>query len=247
MKKHIRLCCSILLCISMSAGLLGCSHTDKPKKADDKRQENIKHPERKKSESDAENWLKITYQTVGTEPSEQDMKDTIYKLQKRAEEYTAKARVYQKGSRRIIVELAGIPKEDKERLYNLGKPGELVFLAEDESGEPAKEVITGKDVADAQPGTQKIDTGEKDYMVQLTLTSEGAEKFGKATADNIGKKIYIMYDGRQISDPVVQAAIYDGKPVITGMESYEAAEELAALLRIGSLTLELEEIDSNIG
>ena len=194
---------------------------------------------------DLQGGVSITYQTKEKNPSAEDLNDTVYQMQKRAEVYSTEAEVYPEGNRRITIEIPGA--EDAETVLNeLGKPGDLVFLAAGATGEPGTEVITGKDVTNAQPATQTSDTGAKDYVVQLTLTSEGAEKFGDATAANIGKKIYILYDEKQISDPVVQTAIYDGKPVITGMGSYEAAEELATMIRIGAIKLELEELRSNV-
>lgn len=194
---------------------------------------------------DLQGGVSITYQTKEKNPSAEDMNDTVYQMQKRAEVYSTEAEVYPEGDRRITIEIPGA--EDAETVLNeLGKPGNLVFLTQGETGEPGNEVITGSDITDAQPGTQTSETGAKSYVVQLTLTSEGAEKFGEATAANINKKIYILYDEKQISDPVVQSAIYDGKPVITNMESYEAADELATMIRIGAIKLELEELRSNV-
>lgn len=80
----------------------------------------------------------------------------------------------------------------------------------------------------------------------LTLTDEGAEKFAEATAANIGSRIAIVYDGETISAPTVQTAITNGNAAITNMESYESAEQLASTIRIGSLKVELEEIQSKV-
>ena len=66
------------------------------------------------------------------------------------------------------------------------------------------------------------------------------------TAANIGKRIAIVYDGQVYSNPVVQAAITGGQASITGMASYEQADQLASTIRIGSLSLELEELRSNV-
>ena len=71
--------------------------------------------------------VSITYQTVGDEtPSQEDMNDTIYKLQKRVEVYSTEAEVYQEGSNRITVEIPGV--YDAEAvLNNLGNPGSISF------------------------------------------------------------------------------------------------------------------------
>lgn len=53
--------------------------------------------------------VSITYQVVGEEtPSESDMNDTIYKLQRRVEGYSTEAQVYQEGSDRINIEIPGV-------------------------------------------------------------------------------------------------------------------------------------------
>ena len=70
--------------------------------------------------------------------------------------------------------------------------------------------------------------------------------FAKATKANIGKPIYIIYDNQVISAPNVQEAITKGECTIDGMESYEAAENLASSIRIGSLPVKLNELRSNV-
>ena len=62
----------------------------------------------------------------------------------------------------------------------------------------------------------------------------------------IGKRIAIIYDNMIYSNPTVQQAITGGQAQITGMESYETAEQLASTIRIGSLSLELQELRSNV-
>lgn len=89
-------------------------------------------------------------------------------------------------------------------------------------------------------------TGATQYVVDLTLTDEGATKFEQATAANVGKTMPIVYDGETISAPKVNSAISGGRAQIEGMESFEAAESLATTIRIGSLSLELEELNSKV-
>ena len=57
------------------------------------------------------------------------------------------------------------------------------------------------------------------------------------TAANVGKKIAIVYDNVMYSNPTVQQAITGGQASISGMTSYEEAENLASTIRIGSLCL----------
>lgn len=62
----------------------------------------------------------------------------------------------------------------------------------------------------------------------------------------MGKRIAIIYDGKIYSNPVVNEPITQGQCQISGMTSYEEAETLASTIRIGSLSLELEELRSNV-
>ena len=185
--------------------------------------------------------VSITYQAKGDNPSQEDMDDTVYKLQKRVEDYSEEAQVYQEGDDRITVEIPGVTDANKI-LEDLGKPGSLEF--QDESGNV---VLDGSDIAGAEGGvTEDSQTGTKQYIVELTLTKDGTTKFADATAANLKKRISIVYDGETISSPVVQAVISDGKAQISGQQSIEEAKELASIIRIGSLKLELEELRSNV-
>ena len=187
--------------------------------------------------------VSITYEVVGEEePSAEDMADTIYKLQKRVENYSTEAQVYQEGTDRINIEIPGVT-DANTILEELGKPGSLVFLDKD-----GKEVLGGTDVADAQAGYQNDTMGNQEPVVSLTMTQEGTKKFADATKAAYPNKdiIFIVYDDQIISAPAVQAEITDGRAVINGMSSFEEAENLASTIRIGGLKLELEELRSNV-
>ena len=185
--------------------------------------------------------VSITYQAKDKNPSAEDMKDTIYKLQKRVEQYSTEASVYQEGDDRINIEIPGVSDANKV-LEELGKPGSLVFQDAD-----GNTVLEGTDVKNAEAQTQENSTTKnKEYVVALQLTKEGTTKFAEATAANVGKQSSIIYDGQTISSPRVNQAIEGGEAVITGMSSYEEADNLAATIRIGGLSLELEELRSNV-
>ena len=157
------------------------------------------------------------------------------------EDYSEEAQVYQEGDDRITVEIPGVTDANKI-LEDLGKPGSLEF--QDESGNV---VLDGSDIAGADGGvTEDQTTGSKQYVVELTLTKDGTTKFAEATAANLKKRISIVYDGETISSPVVQSVISDGKAQISGQQSIEEAKELASIIRIGSLKLELKELRSNV-
>lgn len=184
--------------------------------------------------------VSITYQAKGETPTEKEMSDTIYKLQKRVEQYSTEAGVYQEGDDRISIEIPGVTDANKV-LEELGKPGALEF--QDSEG---KVVLDGTDVKSATAQIQEDNSGKKRNMVSLEMTKEGKKKFADATQKNLGKPIAIVYDGQVISSPTVNSAITNGQAVIEGDFTYEEAEELASTIRIGGLQVELEEINSSV-
>ena len=221
---------------------------------------------------DLSGGVSITYQTKKSDPTKEEMSDTIYKLQKRVEQYSTEAQVYQEGSDRITVEIPGVTDAD-EILNDLGKPGSLYFITQedadgnqnfttgqngyvlarsmDEIKESGSVVLEGSDVADAEGGAiQNQNTSAKEYVVSLTLTSDGKnsgkEKFSEATKENVGKQIAIIYDNQVVSAPNVNEQISGGKAQISGMKDLEEAQNLASYIRIGSLSLELEELRSSV-
>lgn len=183
--------------------------------------------------------VSITYQTVQQNPSDEDMADTIYKLQQRVQNYSTEAEVYREGGNRINIDIPGVS-DANAILDELGKPGSLLFV--DPQGQT---VLTGDQVATAKAGI--IDNnGKSEYVVSLTFTDEGSKAFAEATAKLIGQRIAIIYDNVVYSNPTVQTAITGGNAQITGMTSYDEAKNLASTIRIGSLSLELEELRSNV-
>ncbi len=183
--------------------------------------------------------VSITYQTVETSPTAEEMSDTIYKLQQRVQNYSTEAEVYQEGSNRINIDIPGVS-DANSILEELGKPGSLIFV--DEAGQV---LLTGDQVASAKAGITE-QNGIRAYIVSLTFTDEGTKAFADATTANVGKRIAIIYDGRLYSNPVVREAITGGQCQIDGMSDYDEAEQLASTIRIGSLSLELEELRSNV-
>lgn len=205
--------------------------------------------------------VSITYQADEENPSAEDMSDTTYKLQRRVEAYSTEAEVYQEGSNRISVEIPGYY-DSEQVLSELGNPGTVEFYeptddaaAEDQiifslGGEFDSEnynlVMDGNDVADAQVATEQDSYGNSQYVVALTLTEEGTQKFAEATERNVGNPIYIVYDGEVISAPTVNETISDGQCSIQGNFTYDTANSLATSIRLGALKLNLTEIQSSV-
>ncbi len=216
--------------------------------------------------------VSITYQVVGDEnPSDQDMSDTVEKLKKRIYDYSNEASVYKEGRNRISVEIPGVYDADKI-LKDLGRPGALYFIKHygsdgtpnytqvsadewqlnktiDEIKADGGIVLEGTDVANAQAGVAHDSMNNQQIIVSLTLTSAGQVAFKEATEEayNNGKDVIgIYYDGEFISVPRVQSVISDGNAQISGAMDAEEAEKLASTIRIGGLSLELEELRSNV-
>ncbi len=223
--------------------------------------------------------VSITYQVVGDEnPSATDMADTIAKLQKRVENYSTEAIVYQEGADRINIEIPGVS-DANAILQELGKPGALYFIAEtdaegnknytqqlvtdadgnygytyvlnktiDELKADGSIKLEGTDVKSADAISRQNEMKNNEYAVDLVMTEEGREKFAQATMEafNKGETLGIYYDGNFVSAPKVNAVITDGNAQISPMESYEKAENLASTIRIGGLSLELEELHSKV-
>ena len=107
---------------------------------------------------DLSGGVSITYQIMDEDPSEEDVNDTIYKLQKRVEGYSTEASVYQVGDDRITVEIPG--KSDANAiLEELGNPGSLEFRLPD-----GTVYMTGDQVAGAKAGTTQDAYGNKEYV-----------------------------------------------------------------------------------
>ena len=221
---------------------------------------------------DLEGGVSITYRAVGETPSQEDMDDTVYKLQRRVEEYSTEAQAYQQGDDRISIEIPGV-QDANAILEELGQPGSLYFIRQnDSSGNPnysinadgtayeltktideleadGSIVLTGNEVESASAGTYADSTtNATKYAVSLKLNDEGTTAFAAATQEAYaaGESIAIYYDGELVSVPDVNNVIENGEAEITGMSSYEEAESLASTIRIGGLNVELEEISSEV-
>jgi SecD/SecF fusion protein len=189
---------------------------------------------------DLSGGVSITYQVMDENPSAEDISDTVYKLQKRVESYSVEASAYKVGDDRITVEIPGVT-DANAILEELGNPGSLEFQEPD-----GTVFMTGDQIADAQATTTTDTYGNKEFIVELTLTDDGAEIFSEITGEYVGQNLAIVYDGETISDPVVNQQITGGKAQITGQSTYEEADRLATQIRIGSLSLQLEELESEV-
>ncbi|MBQ4307152.1 MAG: protein translocase subunit SecD [Lachnospiraceae bacterium] len=216
--------------------------------------------------------VSITYEAVGEEePTAEDMDDTIYKLQRRVEQYSTEAQVYKEGSDRINIEIPGVT-DANAILEQLGRPGSLYFIRQHDADgnenysfnassygyslnktiaqliESGDAILSGTDVVDAQAGYQSDSMQNQQIVVELIFSEDGAKVFADATkvAYENNETIAIYYDGEFISVPRVSAVITDGRAIITGEPTIDSAKNLAATIRIGGLKVELEELRSKV-
>lgn len=194
--------------------------------------------------------VSITYEIQEDNPSDQDVSDTIYKLQQRVTNYSTEAELYKEGGNRITVEIPDVT-DANAILEELGQPGTLMFLDSDgytkfSNGEECTPLLTGSDVKNAVAGADTSQSSTSKYVVSLEFNDEGKQKFADATSANVGKIIYIVYDGKVVSAPRVNEAITGGSAQIDGMSSYDEANTLASYVRIGAMPLELKEMRSQV-
>ncbi len=203
---------------------------------------------------DLQGGLSVTYEITTPNPSNEEINATLDKLQRRVDAISSEGEVYTEGNNdeRITVEIPlDTSKEDAHAiLEELGMQGTLEFVDEEnealrEQGLPYEVILTGADVKDTSAGVDTSGT-VKDNVVTLVFTDEGAKKFEEATAANVGKLIYIIYDGEIASAPEVQSKISGGDAVINKISTYEEAEKLASTIKIGALPLEMELLQYNI-
>ncbi|MGE5371764.1 MAG: protein translocase subunit SecD [Solirubrobacterales bacterium] len=141
--------------------------------------------------------------------------------------------VQAQGSRRVLVQLPGVQEPD-EAAKLLVQLAHLEFRDQNENI-----ILTGADLKDARAS---LDPQNNEPEVNLEFNQTGTQKFAQATSANVGKPIKIYIDGKLQSAPVVQEAITGGKARITMGEksTMEEAENLAVLLRSGSLPVRFE-------
>ncbi len=142
--------------------------------------------------------------------------------------------------------------QDEDGNYVLSGDGEIGYVLNktiEELEADGSIVLKGEDVANAEAGYQNSGTANtQEVVVSLEFTDNGKKAFAEATkkAYANGESIGIYYDGEFISVPTVQAEITDGRAIITGEKTFEDASNLASMIRIGGLKLQLNELRSNV-
>jgi preprotein translocase subunit SecD len=162
---------------------------------------------------------------------------------------TTEPNIQRQGLDRILVQVPGL--QDPQRLKEiLGQTAKLQFRmvadnpggdvdmlpSQDAGGQPVpverQVIVEGEDLIDAQPA---FDSRTSQPIVNFRFNIRGAQRFGQATTQNLGRPLAIVLDNKVISSPVIQSPITGGSGQISGNFTVEAVNNLAILLRAGAL------------
>ena len=197
---------------------------------------------------------------------ESAIKQSLEIVRKRIDESGTKEPLIQRsGKNRILLQLPGI--KDPERIKELlGKTAKLTFhMVDDEDAASLranrasfgklivsdfyddsikylvdkKARVGGENLIDAKASFDP----QQGHAVSFRFDTTGAQKFGKATTENVGKRFAVILDGVVITAPVINSAITGGSGIITGNFTSQEATDLAVLLRAGALPAPLKIIE----
>ncbi|WP_046863396.1 protein translocase subunit SecD [Microvirga massiliensis] len=166
---------------------------------------------------------------------------------------TTEPNIQRQGADRILVQVPGL--QDPQRLKEiLGRTAKLEFrlVADQPTGDvdllPSRDaggqripverrvIVEGADLTDAQPA---FDQRTNEPIVNFRFNIRGAQRFGQATTENVGRPLAIVLDNEVISAPRIQTPITGGAGQISGRFTVQQANDLAVLLRAGALPAKL--------
>jgi preprotein translocase subunit SecD len=209
---------------------------------------------------------------AGRKVQEQALKQNITTLHNRINELgVAEPVIQQQGLDRIVVQLPGVQDTAKAKDI-LGRTATLeIRMVEDSSEARSAElgtgpvpfgterflerngqavivkkqvILTGENLTDAQPG---FDNQTQEAAVHLTLDAKGARIFRDVTRESVGKRMAILLfekgKGEVVTAPVIRSEIGGGRVQISGRMSTVEANDVALLLRAGSLAAPMEIIE----
>ena len=205
------------------------------------------------------NLVKIEYSKYGlVEIKISSLDQSLEIVRKRIDEVgTNEPTIIKRGNDRILIELPGL--EDPNRIKKLlGRTANLTFRlvsdsenvfgsklltfenSEDQLNVSKRIILSGDNLVNAQPNLDRL---SNEAVVNFTFDRVGAKKFGRATSDNVGKRLAIVLDNKIISAPVVREAIVSGTGQISGDFTFQSATDLALMLRSGALPAPLKIIE----
>ncbi|MDB5591894.1 protein translocase subunit SecD [Enterovirga sp.] len=166
---------------------------------------------------------------------------------------TVEPSIQRQGTDRILVQVPGL--QDPSRLEALlGRTAKLEFRLLGDTGStdtellPSRDqggarvpverrvIVSGSELTDASPG---FDSRTNEPIVNFRFSLKGAQAFGEATTQNVGRPLAIVLDNEVISSPRILQPITGGAGQISGRFSVQDANDLAVLLRSGALPAKL--------
>ena len=163
---------------------------------------------------------------------------------------TTEPNIQRQGIDRILVQVPGL--QDPRRLKDIlgttaqlefrfvaeatAAPGDVEMMPNADGGGQLpierRVIVQGEDLVDAQPA---FDSRSGEPIVNFRFNVRGAQRFGQATTEGVGRLLAIVLDKKVISAPRIQTAITGGSGQISGRFTVEQANNLAILLRAGAL------------
>ena len=194
------------------------------------------------------------------------IKQSLEIVRKRIDESGTKEPLIQRsGKKRILLQLPGV--KDPERIKELlGTTAKLTFhLVDDENSASLqaniapfgkmivsdiydenikylldkKVLVGGENLVDAKGSFDQTEG----HAVSFRFDTDGAQKFGRITSDNTGRRLAVVLDGVVVTAPRINSAITGGSGIITGNFNAQSAADLAVLLRAGALPAPLEIVE----
>ena len=194
------------------------------------------------------------------------IKQSLEIVRKRIDESGTKEPLIQRsGKKRILLQLPGV--KDPERIKELlGTTAKLTFhLVDDENSASLqaniapfgkmivsdiydenikylldkKVLVGGENLVDAKGSFDQTEG----HAVSFRFDTDGAQKFGRITSDNTGRRLAVVLDGVVVTAPRINSAITGGSGIITGNFDAQSAADLAVLLRAGALPAPLEIVE----
>lgn len=101
-------------------------------------------------------------------------------------------------------------------------------------------MVSGENLTDAQAG---FDSQSNEPVVNIRFDTQGAQRFGSVTQQNVGRPFAIVLDEKVLSAPNIREAILGGQAQISGSFTVQSANDLAVLLRAGALPATLNIIE----
>jgi len=203
--------------------------------------------------------LRVETSKIPEEARKGALERALEVLRNRIDEFGVKEPVLQRqGKDKILIQLPGIT-ERKRAIKLIGQTALLEFKLVSKEPELVKRALEGNIPAGYELKylnnepllVEKSATLTGEYLVNaevrfdpsrfnqpivgIKFNSKGARKFSRITAENVGRRLAIILDGKVQSAPVIKEKIPSGEAIISGRFGLQEAKDLAIVLKAGAL------------